>query len=135
VPGDFREFFDPRKLTDRQRGEIEYVLNSPAYEDSFKPYMEGILRSMDSMWRDRSQKRKDTYPDDFLAGGATFGEGLIKFFDLLLRETSMERIHLAMERITMEDIYDKHRADGHVRPVVGLDQSALPQPADPAEDF
>jgi hypothetical protein len=135
VPGDFREFFDPRKLTEQQLGQIEFVLTSPAYAESFKPYIEGILLTMNSMWRDRSAQRKAQYPDDFLAGGACFGEGLLKFFNLLIAETSFERIHAAMENVTNDDLYDIRRARGQVQPVVGVDQSAMPGPPDPAEDF
>ena len=136
MPGDFREFFDPRKLTNRQLGQIEFVLNSPAYVESFKPYIESILHTMNNMWRDRSRERQEKYPDDYLAGGATFGEGLIKFFDLLLRETSMERIHAAMENVTNDQLYDIRRQRGDLKPVVGLDQPASPQPVDPeAEDY
>lgn len=135
MPGDFREHFDPRKLSDNQRGQIEFILTSPAYEFAFKPYIEGILRSMDQLWKDRTQERKDRYPDDFLAGGATFGEGLLKFFEYLIQESSMEHIHKAMSQVTNEDLYNKHRSEGRMAPVVGLDQRAEPQPMDPAEDF
>ena len=135
MPGDFREMFDLRKLDDRRLGEIEFVLNSPAYEHSFKPYIEGILREMNRLWKDRSRERSDKYPDDFLAGGAVFGEGLLKFFDLLVHETSMERVHAAMSGLSNDDLYDMKRHRGEVRPVVGLDQSALPQPPQPDEDY
>ena len=136
MPGDYREFFDIRRLDDQQLGQIEFVLNSPAYEQSFKPYMEGILRQMTNMWRDRSRQRQDTYPDDFLAGGAVFAEGLIKFFDLVIQETRMERIHASMGNPTNDQQYDIRRESGQVKPVVGLDQPALPQPVDPAaEDY
>jgi hypothetical protein len=131
--GDFREYFDLRKLDPLQLGQIEFVLNSPAYQESFKPYMEDILRSLSTLWKDRSQQRKDQYPDDFLAGGVTFGEGLLKFFDLLISETNMERIHQSMESMSNEQLYDHKRATGEVKPVVGLDQSAMPEQADPDE--
>lgn len=133
MPGDFREFFDARKLTDRQRGQIEFVLNSPAYEEGFKPYMLGILNSMTTLWRDRSSIRRDKYPDDFLAGGACFGEGLLKFFEYLIQETNLERIHASMEDVSGEDLYEMKRQRGEVRPIVGVDQPALPQRPDPEE--
>lgn len=133
MPGDFREFFDLRKLDVQSLGEIEFVLNSPAYEHSFKPYLLGILNQMESLWKDRSQTRKDQYPDEFLAGGAVFGEGLLKFFDLLIHETNMERIHAAMENMSNDTLYDMKRERGLVKPVVGLDQSAMPGQADPDE--
>lgn len=135
MQGTFKEFFDANKLDERRRGEIEFVLNSPAYAHSFVPYMRGILSSLEKLARDRSQKRKDEYPDDFLFGGIAYGEGLMAFFEALLRETSMDRIHAAMEEMTSEELYDLKLKQGKVHPVVGLDQPALPQPVDPAEDF
>lgn len=133
MPGDFREFFDLRKLDEQQLGCIEFVLNSPAYEDSFKPYLLGVLNQMNQLWKDRSKKRSDEYPDDFLAGGVVFGEGLLKFFNLLVHETSMERVHAAMENVTNERLYELSREQGKLKPVVGLDQPAMPGKADPEE--
>jgi len=62
-----------------------------------------------------------------------FGEGLLKFFDLLIHETSIERIHAAMSDVSNDTLYDLCRQRGEVRPVVGLDQSATPGKADPDE--
>lgn len=135
MPGDFRELLDLRALTDEQRGNMEFVLNSPAYADYFKPFMEGILSQMNQLWKDRSQKRKDQYPDEFLAGAVVFGEGLLKVFEMVISETNMERVHAAMENMTPELLYDMKRQRGQVRPIIGLDQPALPEPVNPAEDF
>src|SRR5689334_13012591 len=105
MPGDFKEVFDLRKLTDQQLGEIEFVLNSPALEHSFKPYMSNILRELNRLWKDRSKERADKYPDDFLAGGVVFGEGLLEFFEHIISETRMERIHAAMEGMSNDMLY------------------------------
>ena len=134
----FEKFFDLRKLDEQQLGNIEFVLNSPAYAEHFKPYMTGILGQLGRLWLDRSQARKDEYPDDFLAGGIAFGEGLIKFFDLIIHETNMERIHGAMENMTSEMLYEVHRQRGDVKVITGLNQQAMPtreEDIDPAEDF
>lgn len=133
MSGDFKEHFDLTKLDENQIGQIEFVLNSPAYVDSFRPYLLGIISQMNDLWKDRTQARRDQYPDDFLAGGIVFGEGLIKFFNLLLEETKMERIHKAMEGMTNEKLYDMKRQAGGQRPVVGFDQPVLPGLADPDE--
>jgi hypothetical protein len=135
MPGDFREFFDVRKLDEQQRGSIEFVLNSPAYEDYFKPYISGILQTMNQQWKDRSQARKDMYPDEFLAGGVTFGEGMLKFFETIIHETSMERVHAAMENMTNDMLYEVKRQRGLVKPIIGLDQRAEPEPYNQDEDF
>jgi hypothetical protein len=133
--GDFKEFFDPRRFTEQQLGNMEFVLNSPAYEEQFKPYIEGVLNTLNTIWKDRSRERQDKYPDEFLAGGATFGEGLLKFFEQIIRETNMERVHSSMANMTNDMLYEVRRQRGDMKPVVGLDQSAEPAPYDPAEDF
>lgn len=135
MSGDFREFFDLRQFDDRQLGEVEFVLNSPAYEHTFRPYIQGVINQMNTLWKDRSKERSDKYPDDFLAGGVIFAEGLVKFFDLVVKETRMERVHDAMAQMTPENAYDIQRHRGNVKPVVGLDQPALPVHVDPAEDY
>jgi hypothetical protein len=134
MQGDFREHFDLRKLDDIQLGQIEFILTSPAYVESFKPYIQGVLDSLNHLWKDRSKERSDQYPDDFLAGGVVFGEGLLKFFELLIHESSMERIHASMNNVTNDMLYDAARRRGDVKPVVGLDQPASPTgKADPEE--
>jgi hypothetical protein len=135
APSSFQKFFDLRKLDEQQLGNIEFVLNSPAYVEHFRPYMEGILLQMNRLWIDRTQARKDEYPDDFLAGGVAFGEGLLKFFDLIIHETKMERVHGAMENMTNEMLYEVRRQRGDLKPVVGLDQQAMPSRLEPEEDF
>lgn len=131
MPGDFRELFDIRKLDERQMAEIAFVLNSPAYIHSFKPYMQGVLNSLFELWKDRSKKRQDQYNDDFLSGGHAFGEGLLKFFELLLAEVSIEDIHNVLSRQTDEQQYDA----ANKQPVLGVNQPAMPEKYDPAEDF
>jgi len=133
--GDFREHFDIRQLDEEQRGMIEYVLNSPAYNSYFKPFIEDILKTMNQQWKDRTKTRQDLYPDEFLAGGVVFGESLLKFFEIIIQETNIERINAVMENVTNEQLYDLKRQRGLVRPVVGLDQPTLPQKYDPDEDF
>ena len=135
MPGDFREYFDLRKIDEQTMGQIEFVLNSPAYEAAFKPYIQNCIISLNKLWKDRSAARRAQYNDDFLAGGATFAEGLLKFFALLVEETSMERIHAAMADVPPEDMYNEKRGAGQMKPVVGLDQPALPMEEIPAEDY
>ena len=132
---DLRKFFDPSRLDERSLGMIEFVLNSPAYEEAFKPYLETVRDGMQRKWLDRSQSRKDEYPDDFLAGGVCAIEGLLQVFTFFLKQTSMDRIHDSMEGMTSERQYEMRRQQGRVSPVVGVDQPTLPAKYDPAEDF
>jgi len=133
--GDFKEFFTLDQFDEQKLGEMEFILNSPAYEHTWKPYMLGVLAAMNKMWKDRSRERVDKYPDEFLAGGATYGEGLMEFFDRIIEETHHERAMAAMARMSNDDIYTQKRHQGLVKPTVGLDQPATPLPIDPAEDY
>jgi hypothetical protein len=132
---DLKKFFNTRALDERELGMIEFVLNSPAYEESFKPYLENIRDSMQRQWLDRSQTRKDEYPDDFLAGGVCAIEGLLKFFSQILSETKFDRIHDSMASMVPEKQYEALRQQGRVKPIVGVDQNPLPEQYDPKEDF
>lgn len=132
---DFREFFDPRKLSPGTLGQMEFVLNSPAYEDAFKPYLKGVARGMEHLCRDRSQTRKDKYSDDFLYGGVCAVEGLLTFFQLMIEETDFDHIHESMASMSSEKQYDQRLKTGNVKPIVGVDQKATPDEYRPEEDF
>lgn len=131
----FRKVFDLRKLTEQELGCVEFVLNSPAYIDVFKPYLENVRDSMQKLWLDRSQERKDNYPDDFLAGGVAAIDGLLKFFAVVIHETNMDRVHEAMAKMTPDVQYRLRQEKGNVLPVVGVNQSPEPEKYNPAEDF
>lgn len=136
MAGDFREFFDKKFFNEQRLGEVEFILTSPAYIHTFKPYLQGIVNGLNALWKDRSQERKDKYPDDFLAGGITLAEGLMEFFAVVIDESKMERIHAAMENITNEQLYDLAVKRGAVKPVVGINQQVLPQaPEEDAEEY
>lgn len=132
---DFRQFFDLRALDEQKLGMIEFVLNSPAYEESFKPYLQSVRDSLNTLWLDRSQQRKEQFPDDFLAGGIAAIDGLLKFFAIVVHETSIERMHESMAEMTPEIQYAQRQQAGRLKPVVGINQKAAPDKYDPAEDF
>jgi hypothetical protein len=135
MANDLRPFFDARRLNEQELGMIEFVLTSPAYEMAFKPYLQSVRDSMHALWLDRSQRRKDDYPDDFLAGGVCAIEGLLKFFAATLTETNFDRIHDSMAQMIPERNYELLRQAGKIRPVVGADQRAEPVEYKPEEDF
>lgn len=132
---DFREHFDLRKLDERQLGMIEYVLNSPAYGDTFEPYLRTVRESLNQLWLDRSQTRKDQYPDDFLAGGIAMIDGLLKFFTMLVAETQQERVQDALANMSGDKYYEHQRQRGAVQPVVGINQQSEPDVYRPEEDY
>ena len=135
MANDLRRFFDAQRLSEQELGMIEFVLTSPAYDGAFKPYLESIRDSMNELWKDRSQKRKDEYPDDFLAGGVCAIDGLMKFFYALIHEANFERIHASMAEMTSEKQYELARQQGRVRPVVGIDQDSKPEAYNPLDDI
>jgi hypothetical protein len=90
---------------------------------------------MNKMMLDRSQKRKDEYPDEFLVGGIVMIDGLLKFFALILAEVNQERVQDAMATMTPDRFYEEQRRRGAVKPVVGIDQKAEPDAYDPAQDY
>jgi len=129
------EFFEPKKLTERQLGVIAFVLNSPAYSETFEPYLQSVRDSMNHLMMDRSQARKDQYPDDFLVGGIVVADGFLNFFRLLIDETDIERIHEAMQQADGDVLYHKRAQAGEQVPVLGVNQPALPAVLPPEEDY
>jgi len=135
MANDLRPFFDARRLTELELGMIEFVLTSPAYETAFKPYLESVRDSMQKLWLDRSQARKDSYPDDFLAGGVAAIDGLLTFFMAAIHEANFDRIHASMAEMVPEKQYELRRQQGRIKPVVGVDQRAEPERYDPLDDI
>ena len=133
--GDFKEQFDIRKLDSRQLGEVAYILASPAYADTLKPYILTIRDNLNTLMLDRRQVRKDELPDDFLAGGISMADGFLKFFEIIIHETSTEQILESMAAMTPDLEYARRSAAGMMKPVVGLDLEVLPDKYDPAEDY
>ncbi len=130
------DFFDPKKLTDRDLAVISFVLNSPAYADVFEPYLLGVRNGMAHSMLDRTETRKQMYPDDFLAGGIVAIDGLLSFFKLLIEESDINRIHEAMaEKQTGEMIYHRKQNEGQLSPVLGVNQPALPAVVPVEEDY
>lgn len=129
------EFFEPKKLTDRQLGIIAFVLNSPAYAETFEPYLQSVRNSMNHLMMDRSQARKDMYPDDFLVGGIAVADGFLNFFRLLIEETDIEKIHASMQQADGDVLYHRRAQAGGLQPVLGANQPALPAVLAPEDDY
>lgn len=132
---DLRQFFDTSQLDEQQLGQIEFVLNSPAYEMSFRPYLQMIRDNMHELMLDRSEKRQSLLPDDYLAGAVASIDGLLKFFTMVIHETSMERIHESMAVMTPDKQYELRQTQGRILPVVGANQSAEPDEYRPEDDY
>jgi hypothetical protein len=129
------EVFSTSKLSEQQLGCVEFVLNSPAYLDVFKPYLLDARETMAAAMLDRSTGRKDQYPDDFLAGSISTIDSLLNFFQHVLDETSLDRVHASMERITPEVEYHMRQQAGKIVPVMGANQDAAPRDYEPDEDY
>jgi hypothetical protein len=135
VANSLRQFFEARQLNENELGLIEFVVMSPAFETAFRPYLEGVRDNMLILWKDRSQKRKDEYPDDFLAGATCVIDDMFKFFSAVLADADFDRIHESMSHMTNERQYELKRQQGKISPVVGVDQQATPAAYDPLEDY
>jgi len=124
------EIFNTRHLSDRELGQIEWGLNSPAYHGAFRPYLERMRDSYVALWKDPNQK---LYDSDYLKCGVNIVEGLIAHFDKLLEETLDERVIRSRLESTPEQFYDQLRERG------AFTQGASKLPASdgyaPDEDF
>jgi hypothetical protein len=131
----FDELFDIQKLDDRQLGQIEYVLMSPAYVEAFEPYLKSIRETLAQRLLDPSKDRKEVHSDDFLRGGIVAIDGLLTFFKLIIAQTQMERVDRAMSPKSPEQEYDAERQRGGHVPILGANEPFEGTMYDPAEDF
>jgi hypothetical protein len=125
------ELLNLNKASDEEIGQLEYVVNSPAWARFFKPYLFKMLNSINRMWRDRSAERRDKYSDDYLAAYAASIEGLLQWGDTLVKQTQAARVIDAQER-TPEQEYDALRAMGFIK---HAGQHITPEELAQAEDF
>jgi len=107
------QLFDVNKMTDRDRGDFEFIVNSPSYLRVFRPYLTKMQHSVQTMMLDRSTARKETYPDDFLAGQAAALIGFVAFLDGLKNNTNMERMNKSVQ-LTTEEMYADLRNRGAI---------------------
>jgi len=133
---DLKKVFDINKLTDHELGCVEYVLNSPAYQDVFKPYLEAMRDSTSLAMLDRSEARRKEYPDDFLAGNIVALKGLLELFEHILRETRMERINDSQAALSPVTRYDQEQRSGQHDPVLGANEPIADlERVPPEEDY
>jgi hypothetical protein len=123
--------FNISNLDDNEIGHLMWVLNSPSYERVFAPYLRGIRDSANRMLLDRSQERKNKFPDDYLAGIITTVDGLLELFTRLVTETDMERIRESQQEQPDEVEYARAQMAGRIKPA---GQVVEPE-YDPAQDF
>lgn len=126
----FSDIFDIKSLDDFQLGHLEFIVNSPSYTDVFEPYLKRIRLSLYTRLLDPSQTRKDEYPDDFIRGSIATIDGFLRLFNRLISETDIERIARSQIVIQDEEVYEKMRKEGHIKPITGFEE-----PYDPNEDF
>lgn len=108
------KLFNISALDDHEIGHLMWVLNSPSYERVFAPYLRGIRDSSNKMLLDRSQARKDKFPDDYLAGVITTIDGLLNLFERIIHETDMERIRESQSDRTDEQEHMAALTSGQV---------------------
>ena len=128
---DPNNLFDLSKLNDDELGQLEFVLNSPAFEGVFKPYLLGVIRGIERLMKDRSDARKAQYNDDFLAGQCLALEGFLAFAAGIIQSTNMARMAAAVQ-MTPNEEYERLRSLGLVR---GAGQVVRPEDLTPFEEF
>jgi hypothetical protein len=133
--GDYNDVFDIQKLDERQLGQIEYVLNSPAYGDCFEPYLRTIRNTLSQRLLDPSKARKEEHPDDFLRGGIVAIDGLLSFFSRIIAETQSDRIFRALAAATPDQQYTEDQKRGSHVPILGANESLEPTPYRADEDY
>lgn len=111
---DPNNLFDLSKLTDDELGQLEFVVNSPAWELVFRRYLQQMIFSVDRLMKDRSEARKQQWNDDFLAGQSVALEGFVKFTDGIIQSTNMARM-AETQQMTPNEEYDRLRATGFIR--------------------
>lgn len=106
--------FDLSALNEEEIGQLEYLLLSPAWEGYLKRYLLAMVRSIERLMKDRSDARKASYNDDFLAGQCTALEGFITFCDSVVNNVNLARV-AETQKMTSDEEYQKLRALGFVR--------------------
>lgn len=128
---DLKEVFSVEKLSEDELGQLEFVLLSPSYERVFKPWLLGMAKSTQELMLDRTEERKQRYPDDLLAGQTVALKSLVAFLDSLVLQINMSRV-VASQDHTPEQEYEKMRALGWIR---HSGQAQDPEDLKAAEDF
>jgi len=128
---DPKDVFTIEGLSEDELGQLEFVLLSPSYERVFKPYLTRMAKQTQDLMLDRTEERKQRYPDDLLAGQVVGLKGLIAFLDSLVLQINMSRVVAAQEH-TPEQEYEKLRGWGFIR---HSGQAVDPEDVKAAEDF
>lgn len=135
---DLKKVFDIGELTAHELGCVEFVLNSPAYIDVFKPYLLGMRERLNNMLLDRSSVRKEEYSDDYLAGNIVAITGLLALFEKLIAETRMDRLVESQTSLGAVARYDMEQGTWQHDPVLGANEpieQREPERVPPAEDY
>lgn len=108
--------FSVNKLTDHQRGHLEFIMNSPSYADIFKPYLLERRDILLKMLLRPDDARKTTFSDDYLRGTIHTIDNLLEFFDTIIRETQMSRMGQSIKDLPVDQQYAALAAKGAFGP-------------------
>lgn len=128
---DPNNLFDISKLNDHEVGQLEFIVNSPAWSGFFRLYLIRMIQSLDRLMKDRSEERKKQYNDDFIAGQSTALEGFVKFSDGVAENTNLARM-AQVQQMTPNEEYDRLRILGMTR---HSGQTVQPDDLIPFEEF
>lgn len=116
------DLFDAADLTDHELGNVEFVMNSPAWSDFFDPYLRAIREGAIAHLIHPDARTRDAQSDDTLRGVISTIDGFLAFSNRIINETSFERIARYREQ-SNEDRYNSKVADGTI--AGGVDNTAL----------
>lgn len=131
---DFKDLFNVGDLDDQALGDLEWVVNSPAYKRIFEPYLEAMRDTLLHRLKDPSKERSEKYPGDFLRGGILMIEGLLILLNRIVAETRAERVSRASGvGMSQEELFERLRQTGDVKPAGTI--TPAEERYDPKEDI
>lgn len=90
--------FDVAQLDESTLGHFEFVLNSPSWQDVFRPYWENLERMYTELLLDPLPSvRLQHGGDEALRQGANMVRKFLQFCDKIVAETQIERMQRARE--------------------------------------
>lgn len=109
----FKQLFNTNLMDEQELGQIEYILTHPAYERYFRPYMQHMHDSMIVQWKLPQHARSHAASDEELRQGARFIEGLMRYFDEIIKHAQVERV-LRSQDLVPSDPHQYARETGLV---------------------
>ena len=100
--------FDVSQLDTNTLGHLEYILNSPSYQQVMRPFLVNSQKMYETLLLDpRPEVRKKYGGTNYLRCGANNISAFLKFLDTIVLETHHERAMEARAQMTDEEMHDE----------------------------